>query len=140
LPLVIELKSGDKLIVNGAVVENVGSNTKLKVLNKASLLRGKEVMSESQSRTPATRVYFALQCAYIFPEKRADYLEAFRTYIHDYAEASPSAAPIVQSILSEVRDDQLYRALKTATNLVEHEEELMRITGITLVSADPSSS
>ena len=59
----IEIKSGDKLIINGAVIENTGSNTKLLIHNQASILRQKEVMSEEDSITPAARVYFALQCA-----------------------------------------------------------------------------
>ncbi len=66
----IEIKSGDKLIINGAVIEITGSNTKLLIHNQVSIHRQKEIMSEEESVTPAARVYFALQCAYIFPHKK----------------------------------------------------------------------
>ena len=125
----IEIKSGDKLIINGAVIENTGSNTKLLIHNQASILRQKEVMSEEDSITPAARVYFALQCAYIFPHKKTEYLTSFDDYIRQFLDASQSSAPIIGKIMEEVREDRLYRALKAAQDLLKHEKELMDLVG-----------
>ncbi len=125
----IEIKSGDKLIINGAVIENTGSNTKLLIHNQVSILRQKEVMSEGDSVTPAARVYFALQCAYIFPHKKTQYLTSFEEYVRQFVEASQSAAPIVSKIMKEVREDRLYQGLKAAQELLKHERELMDLVG-----------
>ncbi len=73
MPLKIDFKSGDKMVINGAVVENVGPNTKLLVHNESAILREKEILSVADSTTPASRVYFSLQCSYIFPQKRDEY-------------------------------------------------------------------
>jgi len=129
VPLMIEMKSGDKLIINGAAIENSGPNTKLLIHNKSAILREKEVMSEKDSVTPASRVYFALQCAYIFPEKRTHYLRIFDQFLREYAEASPSSAPIVEKITEAVREDRLYQGLKAAQKLLKHEEDLMKLAG-----------
>ncbi len=129
MPLMIEIKSGDKLIINGAVIENTGSNTKLLIHNQVSILRQKEIMSEEDSATPAARVYFALQCAYIFPHKKTQYLTSFDEYVRQFADASQSSAPIISKIIKEVREDRLYQALKAAQDLLKHEKELMELVG-----------
>ncbi len=125
----IEIKSGDKLIINGAVIENTGSNTKLLIHNQVSILRQKEVMSEEDIVTPAARVYFALQCAYIFPQKKTQYLTSFDEYVRQFADASQSSTPIIGKIMEEVREDRLYQALKAAQDLLKHEKDLMDLAG-----------
>ncbi|MDH5749901.1 MAG: flagellar biosynthesis repressor FlbT, partial [Rhodospirillales bacterium] len=95
MPLLIEFKSGDKLIINGAVMENAGANTKLLVRNESAVLREKEVLSIGDTNTPASRAYFALQCAYIFPGKKDEYLEKFNGLIDDFLAASPSSKEII---------------------------------------------
>ncbi len=134
----IEIKSGDKLIINGAVIENTGSNTKLLIHNQVSILRQKEVMSEEDSVTPAARVYFALQCAYIFPHKKTQYLTLFEKYVRQFVDASQSSAPIIGKIMKEVREDRLYQGLKAAQELLKHERELMGLVGQGLKDSTPA--
>jgi len=125
VPLSIDFKSGDKIIINGAVIENLGSNSKLSVHNQAAILRGKEVLSAEDSKTPASRIYFALQCAYIFPMKTDEYVEAFSKLMDEYLEACPSAADIAENIRGLVEKGQLYKALKAAQDLIQHEAEIL---------------
>lgn len=124
MPLVITMRPGDKIIVNGAVIENTGTQSRLTLHNQAVLLRGKEVMQEDDVCTPASRVYYALQCAYVFPEKQAEYLAAFQALINDYEEACPSAAPITTAAKAFVADGHLYKALRASQSLLSHEYEL----------------
>lgn len=132
MPLSIDFKAGDKIIINGAVIENLGSNSKLSVHNRAAILRGKEILSAEDSTTPAARVYFALQCAYIFPERRGEYLETLENYLDEYVTACPSAQPIAEKIRESVNNEQIYRGLKSAQKLIEHEGELLRSLGTVL--------
>ena len=138
MPLKIELKSGDKLIINGAVIENSGPHTKLLVHNKSSILRQKEIMAAEASVTPASRVYFALQCAYIFPQKSDEYINEFDTYIRDYVEASPSSAKVIKKVLDEVQAGRLYQGLKAAQKLLQHENEIMEQAGKTFAVENPT--
>lgn len=125
MPLSIEIKSGDKIIVNGAVIENAGPNTKLVVHNQAAVLRGKEVMTEEDSQTPASRTYFALQNAYIFPVHEEHYLNQFNELLDDYVKAAPSARPIADEVREIIAEGGLYKALKAAQKLVRHENEVL---------------
>ena len=129
MPLSIDFKAGDKIIINGAVIENLGSNSKLSVHNQASILRGKEILSEEDSKTPASRVYFALQCAYIFPQNEEEYVASFENFLNEYVAACPSASEIGEVIREAVLNGQLYKGLKSAQKLIAHEGALLRSLG-----------
>ena len=125
MPLKLEMKMGDRIIINGAVLEVATPHAKLIVHNQASILRGKEIISEEHAITPATRVYFALQSAYLFPEHQVDYIQQFWAFFKQYEEACPSAADIVERVRSEVESGQLYKALKSAQKLVLHQQGIL---------------
>jgi flagellar protein FlbT len=124
LPLKLDLKTGIKMIINGAVIENIGPNTKLLVHNDSAILREKEVLSDADTNTPAARVYYALQCAYMFPFEQEKYLKKFKNFLNDYISALPSAAEIGQEILKDADSGQLYKALKKTQNLIHHEARI----------------
>ncbi len=126
MPLLIDFKSGDKIIINGAVIENAGASSKVLVHNQAAILRGREILAEEESKTPASRAYFALQCAYMFADKEEDYLKHFDGLLTDYLDACPSAKSIGDDIRAEIGDRQLYKALKATQKLIKHENELLQ--------------
>ena len=66
------------------------------VHNKAEILRRKEILTEVEANTPARRVYYALQCAYMFKENRADYLQQGEAFLNDYLEAVPSLQKLLK--------------------------------------------
>ncbi len=121
MPLKLDFKSGDKLVINGAVVENIGHNASFLIHNEAAILREKEILSEAETVTPAARVYFALQCAYIFHEKQEHYLELFRQFLSDYVSAAPSAREIGDQITAAVESGKIYKGLKLTQKLIGHE-------------------
>lgn len=125
MPLKIDFKCGEKLVINGAVLENVGPNAKLLVHNRANILREKEILKQEECVTPASRVYFALQCAYIFPNNAAHYLELVEQFLSQYVQACPSAKPIADDIRANIEAGELYRGLKSSRRLVTHEIETL---------------
>ena len=132
MPLTMELKPNDKIIVNGAVIENAGAATRLILHNQAAVLRGKEIMTEEEANTPAKRIYFALQGAYIFPEKQEETLIAFAEYLGEFLRASPSSVDIIENIRKTAIDGKIYQALRKIHDLIEHEEKIMEASGIKL--------
>lgn len=126
MPLLIDLKPGEKVIINGAVLENAGTNTKLRICNESAILRQKEILVEEEAKTPASRVYFCLQCAYIFPERRDHYTALFDSFLTEYLEACPSANAIGAEIRTEAAGGHFYKALKGARKLLKHEANLFR--------------
>lgn len=127
MPLLIDLKPGEKVIINGAVLENAGANTKLRIHNESSILRQKEILTNEDMASPASRVYFCLQCAYIFPEKREHYLRLYEHYLVEYLESCPSASEIGDEVRRAVAGQQYYKALKSSRKLLKHETDVMAI-------------
>ena len=94
MPLKLDFKAGEKLVINGAVVENVGGNAKLLVHNESAIIREKEILTQAETNTPAARVYFALQCAYMFEDERVRYRQMALELLNQYENAAPSGAPM----------------------------------------------
>ena len=125
MPLKLEMKQGDRIIINGAVLEAASPHTKIVVHNQASILRGKEILTEEQAATPATRVYYALQSAYLFPEHAEEYLNQFWMFVDQYAEACPSASDIVDEVKDNAYEGKLYPALKASQKLILHQQGVL---------------
>lgn len=132
MPLRIKLPSKEKIIINGAVIENAGDQTTLIIHNRVDLLRRKEVLNEEQSNTPARHVYYSLQCAYLFEDNRDSYLEHFTQFLDEYLQAAPSAQDIADNIKQEIAQGNLYKALRAAHDLMDHEAERFRHIGMSL--------
>jgi flagellar biosynthesis repressor protein FlbT len=135
MPLTINLKTKERLIVNGVVLENSGPPAKLLVHNTAALLREKDILTEEQATTPARRIYFAVQCQYLFPGKEELFLPVIDKFLGEFAAAAPSAAPLVREIGGHVAASEWYRALKSARQLIQREQEILTDAASEPVSA-----
>jgi len=124
MPLKLSVSKGEKFIVNGAVIRNDGEGISLLFENQAQILRQKDILTPETASTPAARVYLALQCAYLFPDKAVTHLTDFQTLLNDYIEAAPSAQPIAEEVRRLVGNDQLYNGLKACAKLLGHEHEV----------------
>jgi flagellar protein FlbT len=125
MPLTINLKPGEKLIVNGVVLQNAHHATKLVVHNEAALLREKDILAEEAADTPARRIYFSVQCLYLFPGKRSLYLPVIHRFLSEFGQAAPSTLPLLRQIEQDVTAEQLYQALKSTKQLIAKEQEIL---------------
>ncbi len=92
--LVLELRPGDLLIVNGAPIR-FRNRARVELTSKARFLFGKQVLTAETATTPARRVYLALQTAYVGrDEERAEALATARELVAGYAaSAAPASGP-----------------------------------------------
>src|SRR5918911_1141361 len=89
--LVLELRPGDMMVVNGAPIR-FRNRTRIELAAKARFLFGKQLMPPDAATTPARRIYFALQTAYIgTEEERPQGLDSARSLIAEFQEATTSA-------------------------------------------------
>lgn len=126
MPLRINLKKGQKIIINGAVLENSNSKSvSFHLMNHASVLRENEILTYEEAQTPASRVYFCIQGLYLFKDKREEALTNFNTLLSDYEKAAPSCEEIAADIRSHVTNKEYYQALKSARDLINHEHKVL---------------
>ena len=82
--LVLELRQGEVMIVNGAPIR-FRTRSRIELTAKARFLFGKQIMPPDQVDSPARRIYFALQSAYIGNEtEREGGLESARHFIAEF--------------------------------------------------------
>jgi flagellar protein FlbT len=131
MPLKIELKPGEKFIVNGAVMVAGKSGASLALRNQAVLLRGRDVMQESEATTPARRLYFTLMLMYIDPDNRAAHAQVFARYLTEYLDATTLASTRVklERIGGLAVADEYYAGLKLCRELIALEDSILQVAG-----------
>lgn len=131
--LVLELRAGELIVINGASIR-FRSRTRVEMVAKARFLFGKQVMLPEAANTPARRIYFALQCAYVGPEEER---EAARADAHrlvaEFQEATTSnmARQLLDRALALAERDDWYAALRLLRHVMRHEA--------TVLGLDPST-
>ena len=122
--LVLELRQGDMMIVNGAPIR-FRNKTRIELTSRARFLFGKQIMQPEQADTPARRIYLALQSAYVGNEaERPQALERARQLIAQFTAAttSTSARETLNQALTAAETDDCYQALRLARRVVNEEE------------------
>lgn len=125
--LVLELRQGEMMIVNGAPIR-FRTKTRIELTAHARFLFGKQIMAPHQADTPARRIYYALQQAYIgTDEERAVGLARARDLIAAFQSATTSslACEILARALAAAEADDCYQALKLARRIMRHEEAVL---------------
>jgi flagellar protein FlbT len=125
--LVLELRPGDLMVVNGASLR-FRSRTRVELVAKARFLFGKQVMTPEGANTPSRRIYFALQCAYVGPEeeREAALADAHRL-VAEFQEATTSAMArqLLERALAMAEQDEWYQALRLVRHVMRHEATVL---------------
>jgi len=125
--LVLELRQGEVMILNVAPIR-FRTKSRIELTAKARFLFGKQIMKLDQADSPARRIYFALQSAYIgSEEERPDGLESARQLIAAFKTATTSslARDILDRALAAAEADDCYQALKLTRRITLHEDAVL---------------
>ena len=125
--LVLELRPGEMMIVNGAPIR-FRTKTRLELTAHARFLFGKQIMAPDDVDSPARRIYFALQSAYIgTPEERVSGLAAAQGFIDAFKETTTSALAreILDKVAAAAGEDNCYQALKLVRRIMRHEDSIL---------------
>jgi len=125
--LVLELRPGEALIINGALIR-FRTRSRIELVAKARFMFGKQIMAPEQADSPARRIYFALQTAYVGDEKeRTNGLATAHDLIVAFKAATTSA--LAREILDRAEAaaavDNCYLALKLARRIINHEDTVL---------------
>ena len=125
--LVLELRQGDLLVVNGAPLR-FRNRARVELTSRARFLFGKQIMTPEAATTPARRIYFAIQTAYIGnEEERVRGLELARDLAAEFraATTSPQAQELLDSAIAAAEQDECYQALRLIRRLIQHEDAVL---------------
>lgn len=124
MPLKVELKPGERLIVGDCLITNTNQRTRLLIEGKSPVLRGRDILTAETADTPAKRIYLAVQLMYLARDPREHHATYF-ALMRDILGAAPSTWRYIETINNHILTGELYKALKEARKLIAYERELI---------------
>ncbi len=124
MALIIDLKPSERVIIGNALITNDDTRTRLHIEGEAPILREKDIMRENEADTPSKKIYLLIQLMYLSPTP-ADLHDSYFNQIRLIQDAAPSTAMYFMKINDYIMNNQYYKAMKEARNLVEYEQEIL---------------
>jgi flagellar protein FlbT len=127
MALRITLKTGERMVIGGAVLTNGNSaSCDLVIENKTPILRQKDILTEETADSPCRRIYYAIQLMYIDEHNLAAYHKVYWDLVKDLVHAAPSTVVLIDSISEQILQRQYYPALKLTKRLIDYEQEAIQ--------------
>lgn len=124
MPLKIELKPGERLIIGNTLITNDKDRVKFFIEGNVPILREKYVLSQKEANTPCKRLYFTLQEMYLAKDPKALHATYF-DQIAQITKAAPSLAMKIDVVNQNILEGDYYNALKNMMKVIEAEEKIM---------------
>lgn len=122
MPLKIELKPNESIIVGEALITNDGERTRFYIEGNVPILRERFILREKDANTPSKRVYFIVQQLYL-SKGNSELQDMYLTYVRDLQNAAPSLIPYIAPVNEAVLQADYYAAIKAAAVLLEQEDK-----------------
>lgn len=139
MALKVELKPNERIVIGQAVIRNGDTRARLFIEGNTPIMRKRDIMGIDEANTPAKRIYFVLQLMYLDRDVNA-YREQFLTLIEDFMTAAPSAWSLIKPIADHVIRADIYKAIKSAKDLIDYETELLNHDSLRRDSLRPHST
>jgi flagellar protein FlbT len=124
MPLRLELKPFERLIINGALIRNGDRRSTFLIETQCKFLRESEIITESEADTACKQIHLTLTVIYL-----ADDPAAGTSRISSPAcrknRSMPAAAPQIAAIAEAVEAGTFYPAIKLGRKLVEWEAGML---------------
>ena len=124
MPLRIELKAFERIVIGESVIINSGARTCFLIDGETPILRERDTITAETANTPVKRLYFCVQMMYLkndIPRYRPAYLG----FVKDLRDAMPGSRDVIDSVNNHVSAGSLYKALKEIRKLMKVEDELL---------------
>ncbi len=124
MPLRVELKPFERIMIGETVLVNSGTRTSFLIDGDAPILREKDTVTAETANTPAKRLYLCIQIMYLkndIPRYRTSYLLLHQ----DLREDLPGYRAMIDAINNHVLRRALYKALKEIRKLMKREDMMM---------------
>lgn len=126
MPLKIELKPFERMIIGNASIRNGPRRSSFLIETQCKFLRESEIIHEAEADTPAKNICLTLQVIYL-SEDPTDAASLFFAQATDLMKAVPSTAPYLLAIQQALEERNYYNAIKKGRALVAYERTLLEI-------------
>lgn len=127
MPLVLNLKPGERIIINGCAIRNANRRSAFTIESQnADIVRGKDLIDADEATTPVKRVYFLIQTVLTDRSKRDKFVPVIQQQLAILATVfGPANAAHVFRAANHVSKQDYYRALAELRPLIAHEKVLL---------------
>lgn len=123
MPLQIELKPGEKVFINGAVIANGDHRVQLRILNDVAILRERDILTDETADTLCKQVYLLVQLMYMDAGNSGGYLQNYVHKAEQVVRMMSGCEGLIASVNDALIKGNLYLALKLAKKLIKLEQE-----------------
>ena len=120
MPLRVELKPFERIVIGETVLVNSGTRTSFLIDGDAPILRERDTITAETANTPAKRLYLCLQTMYL-KNDIPRYRIAYQGFLRELRETNPGARVTIDAANSHVAAGALYKALKEIRKLIKRE-------------------
>ena len=120
MPLRVELKPFERLVIGDSVIINSGTRTCFLVDGATPILRERDTVTAETANTPAKRLYHCVQTMYLKSDV-ARYRTAYLGFIKEVRQAHPDCGDAIAAVNVHVSTGALYKALKEIRKLIKRE-------------------
>jgi len=112
--------------VNGCAIRNASRRQTLTIENRADVVRGHDLLKESDAVTPVTRVYFLIQTVLVAAELRDEFNSQIQVNLAELLAVFGSGhAKAILNAANFVSCGDYYKALRALSGLIKHERQLL---------------
>ena len=124
MPLRVELKPFERIVIGDSVIINSGTRTCFLIDGETPILRERDTVTAETANTPAKRLYLCVQTMYLKSDVTR-YRERYLGLIKELQDVIPNSRDLIGSVETFVASSSLYKALKEIRKLMKREEETM---------------
>jgi flagellar protein FlbT len=125
MPLRVELKPGERIIIGQSVITNSDTRTAFLIDGDAPILREKDILTSETAITPVKRIYLCVQMMYL-ENDIPGYQDLYLGFIKELIEAVPSFREQIEEVSKLILSGALYKALRELRGLIKREDDLLR--------------
>lgn len=122
MPLRVELKPFERIVVGDSVIINSGTRTSFLIDGESPILREKDTVTAETADTPAKRLYHCVQTMYLKNDV-ARYRTSYLGFVEELQRACPDAGATIAAVNAHVSSGALYKALKEIRKLMKRDEQ-----------------
>lgn len=130
--LVLKLAPKERVLINGAVIENGDRRTRVSILTpNANILRLRDALHPDEAKTPVRRVCYVAQLVLsgdvVATEARSQLLQGIEQLSQVFLDAD--SRQTLQDATDAVISERYYQALKALRLLIPREDRLLAAEG-----------
>lgn len=124
MPLRVELKPFERIIIGQSVITNSENRASFLIDGDTPILREKDILTAETANTPAKRIYLCVQQMYL-ENDIPKYQDLYLGFVKDMLNAVPSSREPIEAASNHILNGSLYKALREIRKLIKREEELL---------------